>query len=70
MDIPFVFIRFQLMLRIKDAHSKSERVFDGSPITLHFDLGVLGISPNPWGVAKGGSAGSDPPFDWSEVIHF
>ena len=27
MDIPFVFIRFQLMLRIEDAHSKSERVF-------------------------------------------
>ena len=63
MDIPFVFVRFRLMLRIEDAHSKNVGVFVGSPITLHFDLGGLGGSPlSPWEVVKEGPAGSGPSF--------
>ena len=31
---------------------------------IHFDLGGLGgATLSPWGVVKGGSAGSDLPFD-------
>ena len=39
------------------------RVFDVIPFRYTSFLGASGIAPSPWGDAKGGSAGSDPPFD-------
>ena len=49
MDIPLVVIRFQLMLRIEDAHSKSERVYVFFPFNPNVVLGGLGgTPPSPW----------------------
>ena len=50
-------------MRIADAHSKNVGVFDDDIPWIHFVPGVLGGTPEPMGVTKGGSAGSDPPFD-------
>ena len=50
-------------LRIEDAHSKSDGVFDICIVSIHSVPGDSGVSPEPMGVTKGGSAGSDPPFD-------
>ena len=51
-------------LRIEDAYSKSDGVFDIFPFNHNIVLGGLGgAPPSQWEDVKGGSAGSDPPFD-------
>ena len=57
MDIPFVFVRFRLMLRIIDAHSKSERVYVFFPFNPNVVSGVSGVPPEPMGGCKGGICG-------------
>ena len=63
-DIPSSVLQFRLYTAHRRCAFKNVGVFDSFPFNYNVVLGVSGIALSPWGVVKGGSAGSDPPFDY------
>ena len=54
-------------LRIEDAHSKSDGVFDICIVSIHFVPGDSGVSPEPMWGSKGEICGATSPLIYSEA---
>ena len=65
MDISFVFVRFQLMLRIEDAHSKNVGVYVFFPFRFSPIWGFWGSPRAHEGLQRGDLRGAISPFDLS-----
>ena len=63
----FIFrcLQYTLTLALLGVRSKNERVYAGSTITLYFDPGASGVSPEPTRGCKGESYGVDSPLIFS-----